>query len=937
MLIERDSETRRVREALRAAAAGGGSPLLLLSGPLGIGRSAWLREIAAVHADQDVHVLRAHAAPMEQDFAFGVVRQLFDSLISGLSRNDREALLQHAGTARPVFGDDGCLPADTDTGPAPGAVLHGLRALLARLGADRPLLLLVDDVQWADDWSLRWLAYLARRPHGLRAVTVCALREGEPRTRDPLVRDVADAATEVMGLAPLSEAAVAEVVREQFGRPGDPEFLRACHETSGGNPMFLMSVVLGLAAGDHAPTADQADTARSLRPSRLRERLAACLTAQTRHVRDVVSALAALGERGTPDLVRRLAGLDSIGFTASVKALRQLGLLADGEPLRFVHRVVQDAAEASLTLAEHQRWHEAAADLLYRSGCPAEQVAAQLMAAPAVAEPWCASVLRTAADTALYRGAPDTAARYLRHALLDMGEDEQERARLLVHLATAERHFDEAAAERHVAQAMSLLDTAAERAAAALCLSAGLPGTTSAPSLDLIRRAADELGPHSRLTGRTRELALRLEARLRYSGREDPAELALAVRQLRDAPEGLPVCSAAERERLAALLYSATLGGGLPAAEVARQAERVLEREPAGRAGGNATAPLALATLVAADKVDEIEPWIGTDEATGPGTVPAEQSRDAAHALLLLARGRLAGAAERAQRALGPAEADSRESAAVAGAVLAAVALETRDPALSERIRGRALARRPLGFGATMMLRLLEAAADARCGRPERALDTVLAVGRRLEAAGWRNPVLFPWRPRAIALLARLGDGRAARALAEEEYRQALGWGAPVALGRAQRLRAGLRQGSEAVVLLRDAVDVLRGSANELELARALRALGLALGDDGEADALLREASGLAVRCGVPWPGDRPGTRAAEAPGGPPEASLTPTETRVAAMACSGLTNHEIATELNVGSRVVEKHLTNSYRKLGITGRRELVALLGGGGPSGGR
>ncbi|MGW3572500.1 ATP-binding protein, partial [Streptomyces sp. NPDC000941] len=84
MLHERGAELAQISGALRTAREGGPS-LVLLTGPLGIGRSALLQRLAAraVNEVEDVRVLRANAAPVEQDFAFGVVRQLFDSLLAG--------------------------------------------------------------------------------------------------------------------------------------------------------------------------------------------------------------------------------------------------------------------------------------------------------------------------------------------------------------------------------------------------------------------------------------------------------------------------------------------------------------------------------------------------------------------------------------------------------------------------------------------------------------------------------------------------------------------------------------------------------------------------------------------------------------------------------------------------------------------------------------
>ncbi|QDY80152.1 ATP-binding protein [Streptomyces qinzhouensis] len=924
MLLERTSETALVQEALYAA-ADGRSSLLLFAGPLGIGRSTWLRELPALLTDQDVCVMRANAAVMEQDFVLGVVRQLFDSLHLAVSGDET------SGTplGEDVLADHLLSAGEDDPEARLHAVLPGLRALLARLGRERPLLILVDDLQWADTWSLRCLAYLAGRPQGLRAVLVCTLRDGDARARHPLVCEVTDAATQVIRPAPLSLTATGQLVREQFGESGEQEFVTACHQASGGNPVILCSLLHAFAATGLRPTAAHARTAATLRPAPLSERLADCLRAQTRPVRHLAAALAILGEQSAFGLAARLAGLDTIGAFGALRVLHRLGLLMGEDTPVFVHPVVQDAAEADMTIAERGQWHGRAAVLLHEAGHPAEEIAAQVIAAAAPGDGWSTAVLCTAADAAVRRGAPREAARFLRHALLDSPEQGTDRARLLIDLAAAEKAYDSAACERHTAQAMALLDTPHDRAAAALRISPGYVSTVSPSALNILRQAAADLGSPDRLTGPERDLALRLAARLSHSARQDPAELARSVALLRGRPGDPAVGSGAERELLAVLLHAATLSGRLPACEAARQAGRILERVPATGSGAPSILPLLAPVFAGADEVAALEDWLADREQhrsrSGAGPEPPLQAE---RAMLSLARGRFAHARDHAERAFEHAVAGRPGSVATAVTVLAAVALETGDTALGERVRTEGGGRRAAGnLAATTMLRLVDAQLEARRGEPDRALDTVLACGRQLEASGWRNPVLFAWRPWAIRLLHRRGDLDSARALAEEEYTQARIWGAPVAIGRAQRLRGRLRGDSEGTALLRDAVEVLRGSANELELARALRALARALRAGAEAQKLLSESAALAMPCGVPWKeeADRPG-----APGLPAEPALTPTEARVTALAAGGLTNQEIATELKVGSRVVEKHLTNSYRKLGISGRPQLRSLRSG-------
>ncbi|MBV6702254.1 AAA family ATPase [Kitasatospora aureofaciens] len=934
MLLERDTELAVARLALRAA-ADGRSAQLLLTGPFGIGRSALLRALPAQAERTPLRVLRAEAALMEQDFAFGVVRQLFDSLLTVLPTDLRDHWLARAGAARQVLGDAAFVGQEPPSGhePATAAVLSDLRRLVAELSAETPLLLLIDDLQWADRPSLRWLGHLTARLDGLRVLVVCTLRDGDPGSRDPLVNEVAEASARELRPTALSRAAARTLVRDRFGEPGEDEFAAACHEASAGNPAFLTSLLGALAAAGRRPTNAGADAVRTLRPAALRDRLAGCLRSQTAPVRDLAAAIATLGEPGDTAQVGRLAGLDPVGCAAALRGLHRLGLLADPNRAIFVHPVVRDAVEAAMSAAERQRRHEGAAAVLYDAGRPAEQVAVQLMAVATSAHPWSAAVLRSAADTALRRGAPDLAARYLRRALLDVSEADPERARLLVELAVAERSFDHAACERHIAQAIPLLATARERAAAALHLPSNFLRATTPSATALLREVAAELGHPDTLDGFGREAALRLEARLRHADCRDPVRLAESIGKLSVIEPA--VCSRGERELLAVLLHAATLGAGRPAAELARQAERILEREPATALSPHSVVPLLVTTLVGADAPGALESWLSAGESGRHPSGAAEAAPDhAERALVHLARGRLTLAREQAERACARAEAGGSTGDGLAAVALAAVALATRDLPLGARVLAATDRHRPAGLAPAAMLGLLRARRQMHRGDPAAALDTALACGRELESTGWRNPVLFPWRPWAIGLARALGDEFAARALAEEEHARAEAWGAPVALGRALRLRAALAGGGPAVDLLREAVEVLRHSADELERARALRDLGRRLGAGAEATAVRRESDRLAAACGAGWPTERTGPAPGREPGASARGVLTPSERRVADLVGNGLTNQEIAAELQVSARAVEKHLTNSYRKLGISGRRELVTVLCGSKPA---
>ncbi|WP_275465971.1 AAA family ATPase [Streptomyces noursei] len=890
MLYERESELARIDAAVRQAREGRSS-VLLLTGPLGIGRSTLLQEAGAAPPG-DLRVLRANAAPMEQDFAYGIVHQLLGPLLSdGL----------------PALGDH--------EAPDSEAVLHGLRSLLADASATVPVLLLVDDLQWVDLPSLRWLAYLVRRAHGMRVALVCTLRDGDPRAEHPLVGDLADAA-DLLHLAPLSLDGTRALIHHHLGEVAAACYAQACHDTCGGNPLFLQSVLRDQAVDGHRPTPEQVERVRAVRPTQLRDRLAGCLHAQPGPVRDLAAAIAAFGDHGEPDLIQHHARLDTISYQRALRALRRLGLLARQDTPRFLHRVVRDAVESGLTIAACEEARVTAAEILHHAGRPAENIADLLVGVTATHRPWAMGVLRAAAEAALRRGGADAAARYLRRALLESSAGDGERAHLLIELAKAERGTDPAACERHVSQAVRLLSSATDRAAATLLIPPSLLGEATPASVDLLRNVSEDFEPTGPHQGAACEIALRLEARLWHAGQENPAELAGAVDRLRALGTAPPLETSGARELAAVLINAAVLSGALPAPDIAALAGRILEREPVASAYPRTTLPLVALALYAADAVDGINTRLsGEQHADRPNAgVHAE------NALIQLACGRLTQAGEQADRAARLADADWREPA---GVIRAAVAMETGNTLLMEGLLADSAKRWPANLAMTAMRQLLAASLDVRGGRDADALESLLACGRQLEAADWRNSTLFPWRPRAIVLHQRLGEVEPALALAEAELAWARQWAAPAALGRALRLRA-LLPGGGGVPVLRESAAVLRTSANRLELARTLLQLGRAVGGGKEAKAMLREAVDLTTACGAPWLTER--AHAALGTAAPSqEAPLTHGERQVVALVGRGLTNQEIADELGVSTRAVEKRLTSCYRKLGVAGRRELL------------
>ena len=170
-------ERERELAAIDALVERGGE-VLLVEGRAGIGKTS-LVEAACSRADVlGQEVLRARGSELEAGFAFGVVRQLFERRLAGAAADEREELLAGpAAAVRPLL--SGELAAQL-AGDSSFAVLHGLYWLVVNLAAGRPLLIAVDDAHWADEPSLRWLAYLSPRLEGL-AAGMLARSRGGPR------------------------------------------------------------------------------------------------------------------------------------------------------------------------------------------------------------------------------------------------------------------------------------------------------------------------------------------------------------------------------------------------------------------------------------------------------------------------------------------------------------------------------------------------------------------------------------------------------------------------------------------------------------------------------------------------------------------------------------------------------------------------------------
>jgi DNA-binding CsgD family transcriptional regulator len=908
VLFEREVELDVVERLARAAAEGRGSSVTV-RGPLGNGKSALLAAMALVAERHGMTVLRASGAWLERDFPHGVSRQLVDPVLHGAPPNL---------SAR----DGSRFSADAE-------LFAGQRILTGHDISQAGTMILVDDVQWADAPSLRWLAHLTERLDRVPALLVCSVRDGDPWSDGAPVRRVIESAGSTLSPRPLSLDGVDALIKEQTGRDGAEEFVLACVEATGGNPMFLMSLLVCLSTEDKEPTADNVDRVHAARPVQLRDRLWSCLRHQLEPVRIFAKAMTILGANADVDLVERLTGLDAMSSASALRTLHRLGFLVDRGVPRFALDIVRDAVEESMSIEERERGHVEAVALLHRSGRPTEEVATQLLAISSTHLPWAAETLREAAEAALRRGAPDDALRYLRRILLDTSPTGIDRAAVHVELAMASRTWDLAESVRHMSTATSLFHTTRDRAAALVRFSPTALVEAPTAVRGIVCSIVADLGDPTDLAGVDRDLALRVEARRCFLARSEPAALVDSARRLRERDADADLTTPAQRELHTVLLHAATTVVGATAARVAERAELVLSREPATPEHIHGVVPLLVEALCAADSPDVLVPWLdmAAAQATAMGADASQGVIRLEQAVVALHRGQLSDAAAAAHTLLGTGILDWRRGGTAAFVPLTSVALGTRDDVLIGALLTDPPARDDDRVQVGVALGILHGLTASAGGDLHSALAYTMDAGAQLERAGWRNPVLFPWRTIAAVLRNRLGDTEGARALAEEELVRATDWGAPSAIGRAGAVLGELTEGDPGLVLLREAVEVLGKSANHAELALALLRLGRRLWDTDRraAGETLRLAHSVAVECGD----TRTAARALRTVGGDGKVrALTRAEDRVVALAVAGRKNTEIAQELGVSVRAVEKHLTKAYQKLRVNSRSELAQGL---------
>lgn len=919
-LLEREREMAAIRTVLKR----GG--VLLVEGGAGIGKTSLLGAATERAARTGHAVLRARGSELEAGFAFGVVRQLFERRVAESAAAERRALFSGpAAAARPLLTGD---VTETSARDRAFAVLHGLYWLAANLAAVRPLVIAVDDAHWADGPSLRWVAYLAPRVEGLPVTLLLALRPEEAEMQDDTLPSLRTVATVVRPRL-LSESAVADIVRDVIGAEASAELCAAAWRKTGGNPFYLRELL----------RADDGPVKALTRPGHgLAIQVATRLRRLDPHALRLAQAVAVLGDDCE---LRQAAALADVQMDTAMRlaaGLIRLEVLADHELPRFLHPVLREAVEASLSTDERDSAHRAAARLRYADRAPIGRVAAHLMRVRPAADHWVLARLREAAQAAVGGGAPAAGADLLRRALAEPAPLE-ERVEVLRETAGAEVLAGRQSACARLEEALQLVRHPRERAQVALELAQAHANLYRwAEAVDVCERTLAELEEGDQ------DLMGRLEAELVVCG----------LRDARRAAQALPVLERLGRRSLDAAAAEAFATAraiaahryeGRPAEEVALPLQAALDRAGPRPENWDSRLP-GLVTLLWVERFGAVEAMLTAmlAEAERSGSARGLHNTYVTLGLLKLLLGALPEADAAARVALGVLQAgDFAEGLSLVVSVLAEVAVEAGDLGGADAVLDMVKVGELPPTVSALRMRVARARLRMAQDRPAEALAELEAcrvlfkprlLGVELPGNGF--PQL---RSRCAQALLRLDRREEARELVNSELDDARAFGAPRALGVALRVSGLVHGGEEGLRLLEESVAVLRQSPAVLERAHSLAELGAALRRAGrrtEARAPLAEALEFAARCGA-----RPlAARAREelqATGARPRRewrtgveALTPSELRVARLAAEGKTNREIAQTLYVTLKTVEAHLASTYGKLAIAGRSELMLRLEG-------
>ncbi len=354
-MVGRDRELARATGLLDDALAGRGR-LVLCTGEAGIGKTRLAEGLAAAAHARGVPVAWARAADRGSSPPYGLWRLVLEepAVNSGSGPG--------ADLWSPAFGPAGSPDLGADSGVARRFALFAeVRRRLAAAAGRNGLVLVLDDLQWADEASAVLLADVVRQLRGTRILAFATSRDAP----DGIVpRLSAEANTERVELRGLPAEAVADLLLAA-GLQASPQQARRVHDETGGNPFLVRELAQTLIVP--AGPAGLAGPVGPAVPGRVLEATGYRLTQLSDDARAVLQAAAVAGNSFSAGVVAKMLDRPVLSLLAPLDEARGAGFLVAGErpgDHRFSHALVSSAVVARLSAAEQRRLHTAAADAI---------------------------------------------------------------------------------------------------------------------------------------------------------------------------------------------------------------------------------------------------------------------------------------------------------------------------------------------------------------------------------------------------------------------------------------------------------------------------------------------------------------------------------------------------------------------------------------------
>ena len=358
-LIGREAEIRALREVLNRACEGHGQVVAVI-GEAGVGKSRLLAEVAAEAVARGTRVLVGRCYEAEQILPFA---SWVDALRAGHVNQEKEVI----ETLNPLWRSEltRLLPelALPGTGAGQGPVdyrqlFESVTQLVRLLVLHRPVMLILEDLHWGDEMSLRLLSFVGRRLQMWPILLVGTAREedlaGAPRLRRTLEDLASDQRLVELRLAPLSKQETATLVRTLARPESNEAVMTGLAEqvwiTSEGNPFAVVEIVRALPKG-----AVIESSAKLAVPKRVRDIIVRHLEALSERSRNLTAVAAVIGREFDFPLLRHSAGLEEDEAAELLEELVRRRVFHNvGERFDFTHDRIREVAYGNL-LRERQR------------------------------------------------------------------------------------------------------------------------------------------------------------------------------------------------------------------------------------------------------------------------------------------------------------------------------------------------------------------------------------------------------------------------------------------------------------------------------------------------------------------------------------------------------------------------------------------------------